>query len=77
MAEVPGLTGLSSPLVESATVRPAGTLAGDALGQQTTGRGRAPDPAGGVTGGAPNVIRFEGRDLDPMAPRGTYLDITV
>jgi len=25
----------------------------------------------------PIVFRFQGQTLDPMAPRGTYLDITV
>ncbi|MBB4315927.1 hypothetical protein GGD82_003838 [Roseospira marina] len=25
----------------------------------------------------PHIIRFQGRELDPDAPRGTYLDITV
>lgn len=81
MADVPGLSGPSSSSPSaprgSDSVRltvPAVDDRGARTGQTGAGRDPAVAPSRDQP---PHVIRFEGRDLDPYAPRGTYLDITV
>jgi len=80
MAEIPGLSAGASP--------PAGQIRGESVRISVPGvddrTARAPRDVVGSRASAaskatqpPHVIRFEGRELDPYAPRGTYLDITV
>ncbi|MBB4265516.1 hypothetical protein [Roseospira visakhapatnamensis] len=77
MADIQGMTGSAVQTARTTTARPAvaaidgrGGGGGGADGPQAT-RARAAEVP------APQVIRFEGMDLDPNAPRGTYLDILV
>lgn len=77
MAEISGLGGLTVPPGQSPGVRGVGAVAPDGQGRGDSGSGAAAARSRGGDAGPPPVIRFEGRDLDPMAPRGTYLDITV
>jgi|GEM_PF-4242872 len=77
MAEIQGVGG--------STVRAPRPAASTAVGAVDTRGGSGGRGGGGATavrgrdtdGQQNNIIRFEGRDLDRFAPRGTYLDIWV
>lgn len=78
MAESGSISGPSA--APTSTVGATRGIAGAVDGGQggRDGGGRAAT-AGARAGDAepPAIIRFQGQALDPMAPRGTYLDITV
>ncbi|WP_299444015.1 hypothetical protein [uncultured Rhodospira sp.] len=77
MSEVSGLSGATSSALQTDTVRPSAPADGNQRGggAATAAASRAAIAAD-ETQPAPR-IRFEGQDLDPTAPRGTYLDIVV
>lgn len=76
MAEVSGVFGSSSSPIRTGQVRPAPTVDENPGGRQG-GAVPATSTAETADSQRPPVIRFEGQDLDPTAPRGTYLDIVV
>jgi hypothetical protein len=76
MAEVSGVSGSSAPPIRSGAVRPVPTVDENPGGGQG-GAAPARSTAESADSQRPQVIRFEGQDLDPTAPRGTYLDIVV
>jgi len=79
MAEIPGLFGSSSPTgpMRGESVRVSVPAVDDRTARAPRDAARSRALAASEAAQAPHVIRFEGRELDPYAPRGTYLDVTV
>ncbi|MBB4286542.1 hypothetical protein GGD88_002274 [Roseospira goensis] len=78
MADVPGVaSGSPSPTSSMQTGAVRAAAIGEHGGRASGGGSGPSSRASGADPHTPPVIRFEGRDLDPFAPRGTYLDIVV
>jgi len=78
MAEIQGISGSSVRAPRPAAERPAASAVDGSGGRARVGADDVqPRRAGIADEQGPQVIRFEGMDLDPNAPRGTYLDILV
>jgi hypothetical protein len=83
MAEVSGIAGhpsstpATTPTARGESVRLSVPDVDDRAARTPRGASSSRAAVAAESREAPHVIRFEGRDLDPFAPRGTYLDITV
>lgn len=77
MNEVSGLSGATSSNLQSGAVRPSAPADGNQRGAGASTANASRSVALVDDAQPAPRIRFEGQDLDPTAPRGTYLDIVV